>query len=166
MAGGKRFAEVSKGPDALMKDRTEPHSRRVAVDDEEFGEIRHLEHWPCRQGVLKCVEGGCRVVVPSKRVSPQETREWGGNEAEVLDELAVVSRKPQKTPKSSCRPCERLGGHSRDLIGVHGDPALGDDMAEVGHLRGAEGTLRALQVEVVCSKGVEDDAHMLQMLRP
>jgi hypothetical protein len=71
MAGGKWIAEVSEGPGALMKDRTEPHTRRVTVDDEELGEIQHLEHRPCRQGVLKGVEGGCRVVVPSKRVSPQ-----------------------------------------------------------------------------------------------
>jgi hypothetical protein len=71
MAGGKRLAEVGEGPSTLMKDRTEPRTRRVAVNDEELGEIQHLEHRPCRQGVLKGVEGGCRVVVPSKRVSPQ-----------------------------------------------------------------------------------------------
>jgi hypothetical protein len=44
MAGDKRLAEVSEGSGAFMKDRTKPRSRRVAVDDEEFGEIRHLEH--------------------------------------------------------------------------------------------------------------------------
>jgi hypothetical protein len=112
------------------------------------------------------VEGCCRVIVPGKRVLSQETHQRGCNEAEVFDELPVVPCQSQEAPEASCRPQGRPGGHCRDLVGVHGDPALGDDMAKIGHRCGAEGTFGALQVEVVCLQCLEDDAHMLEVLRP
>jgi hypothetical protein len=42
MSSGERAAEERDGADALVWHRTKPNVGRVAVDDEELVEVRHL----------------------------------------------------------------------------------------------------------------------------
>jgi len=133
MAPCKGATEVSEGSRALVKDGAEPRAQRVAVNHEGRVEVRHLQYRPGGQGALQRLECRRRIVIPCKRVSPQETRERGSDDAEVPDELPIVTRQTQEA-------LEGLGGagkwprsHGGDLVGVHGDTALGDDMAQIGH---------------------------------
>ena len=57
-----------------MKNGAEPHTRRVTVDDEDLVEVWHLEDRTRGEGGLQRPEGRLGVVVPSERVSAQETR--------------------------------------------------------------------------------------------
>jgi len=91
MADSERPAAVGEGSSALVKDGTKPRTRRVAIHDEEPVEVRHLQDWPRSEGGLECLKRRGRVVVPSKRVSPQETCQRGSDDAEILNELPVVA---------------------------------------------------------------------------
>ena len=103
VASCKWPAEVGEESRALVEDGSEPRARCIAVDHERRVEIRHLKHGPRRQGALECLESRRRVVVPHERVSPQETRERGRDDAEVADELPVVSCQAQEAAKAPGR---------------------------------------------------------------
>ena len=166
VASSERPAEEGKGSGAPVEDDTKPCARRVAVHREHLVEIRHLQHWRHREGAFQRLEGGLGVVIPSERVSPQETRQRCREDAEVLNKFLFVAGEPQEAPQSPCRTWSRSRRDRRDLVGVHGNPLGGDDMAEVGDGGGPKRTLGTLEVQAVSAEGVEDDPDVLQVLRP
>jgi hypothetical protein len=64
------------------------------------------------------------IIIPYKCILPQETRERGGDDVEVLDELPVVAREAQEAMKIACRLWQGLCSHGGNLVGIHGDIAL------------------------------------------
>ena len=72
MADSERPAAIGEGSSALVKDGTEPRTRRVAIHDEEPVEVRHLQDWPRSEGGLERLKRRGRVVVPSKRVTARD----------------------------------------------------------------------------------------------
>ena len=74
VASSERPAEEGKGSGALVEDDTKPRAESVTVHHEHLVEIWHLQHRPRRVGAFQRLEGGLGVVIPSERVSPQETR--------------------------------------------------------------------------------------------
>ena len=133
VTGREGTAEVGEGPDALVEDGAEPCARRVAVDHEGLSKVWHLKNRSCGQSALERLECRRRIVVPHKRVPPQETREWGGDDAEVLNEFPVVAREAEETTQATGRARQGPRSHDGDLVSVHGDATLGDHVAQVGH---------------------------------
>lgn len=64
MTGGKRPAKEGQWPIALVKDGAKPHARGIAIHDEQLVEVRHLEDWPWRKGLLEGLERLGRFRVP------------------------------------------------------------------------------------------------------
>lgn len=54
-------------------------------------------------------------------------------------------------------------GHGVDLVMVHGDVVGRDDVAKVGHRPLCEGTLCALEAQLVIPKNGEDSVDVLKM---
>lgn len=67
-------AEEGEGSRALVEDDAKPRTRSITVHDKDSVKVWHLQHGPCRQGVLECPEGQISLVVPGERVSSQEAR--------------------------------------------------------------------------------------------
>lgn len=135
MSSSERSTEVGEWSSTLMNS-AKPCPGRVAIDNEDLVEVRHLKHKACREGTLERREGHRFLIVPHERVSPQETYKWSHNEAKVLDELSIIPREAEKA-------AEVTGGLRRwpcanhdDLLGIHGHAASRDDMAQVGHRQG------------------------------
>jgi hypothetical protein len=90
VASSERPAEEGKGSGALVEDDTKPRAESVTVHHEHLVEIQHLQHRPRREGAFERLEGGLSVIIPSKRVSPQETRQWCHDDAEVPNKFPIV----------------------------------------------------------------------------
>jgi hypothetical protein len=96
--------------------------------------------------VLKRLERVLCLLITGEGVAGQEAGEWRRDEAEVADELPVVSCEPQESAKTSGGVRLRPSRDRLNLVRIHGDPRFRDDVAQVGHRRRPERALRALKV--------------------
>jgi hypothetical protein len=80
-----------------VKDGAKPRARGIAVHDEQLVEVRHLEDWPCRKGLLEGLEYLGRLRVPRESVAAQKACKGRDDEAEFLDEFLVVAGETQET---------------------------------------------------------------------
>ena len=98
MSSSKRSAEESKGSAALVEDGTKSRTRSIAIHHEALVEVRHLKYRADGEGALKRPERRLGVLIPSERVSPQETCKRGGDDPEVPEEFLVVAGQPEEAP--------------------------------------------------------------------
>jgi hypothetical protein len=52
-----------------VKDGSKPRARGIAVHDEPLVEVRHLEDWPCRKGLLEGLECLGHLYAPRESVA-------------------------------------------------------------------------------------------------
>ena len=100
VASGKRPAEERKRPVALMKDGTKPDARGIAVHHKELVEVGNLEDGPHGEGLLEGLERLGRLRSLGESVTAKEARQRRGDEAEVVDELPVVSGEAEEPAES------------------------------------------------------------------
>jgi hypothetical protein len=134
MPGGKRSAEERDGSGSLVEHGAKPNPGRVAVDDEQLVEVRHLEDGSSRQGAFKCLERVLRVLVPCEGAAEEKAGEGSYDEAKVADELPIVPGQPQEPAKAAGGARWRPGRYFRHLVCIHGDALGGDDVAQIGYL--------------------------------
>lgn len=93
-------------------------------------------------------------------------RGGGDDDAEVVDELAVVTCQPQESAQAAYRSGLWPGCHDLHLVVVHGDAVHRDDVAQVGGRCVPKGTLGAFDEEGVMAQGLKYCLDMLQVGRP
>jgi len=124
-------AEEGYRPLPLMQHRAEAGARCVAVHYELLGEVGLLQYWRHRQRTLEVVERRRSCVAPQERVPLEEGRQRCSDDAVVVDETPIVPREPQEPTKCLDGARKRPILDGLDLVNVHGNDAILDDVAEV-----------------------------------
>ena len=153
-------AEEGDGVSLLDEDSTKPVGRCVALDDEGLGEIRHSEHRCRGDCLLQGEESRSSLRTPGEALLLEERGERRGDGAVVVDELAVVARKPKEAAHRPCGARYRPIVNGLYLGGVHGHPCRRDRVAEVSDRGDPESTLGAFDEEGVLTKLAEDGAEV------
>ncbi|KAJ1270264.1 hypothetical protein BS78_06G040800 [Paspalum vaginatum] len=135
----------------LDQDRAEAERGRVALDDEQLGEVRHGEDGGGRDGGLERCECRSRRVGPREPLLLEQGHQWSSDRPIVVDELAVVACEDEEAAHRSGRAWDWLVMDRLHLGRVHGHTHRGYDMAEVGDGGGAKRTLGALDEELVAA---------------
>jgi len=122
------LSEEGERPRALEKNGAETRAGRVALDDEVPVKIRQLEDRRRREGLLQRPECEFCIVIPPETLL-EEGGERSRDDAEVADQAAVIPGQPEEVAHRPGQLGNRPIQHRLDLLLVHGDTLLGDDVA-------------------------------------
>lgn len=146
----------------LDEDDAEPVGGGVALDNELLGEVRKMHH---RQNVTASLRASNSTATSVVQRKPSLCRRVVKG-AVVAHELAVVSRDAQESPHSPSRAWLWPVTDHLHLGGIHRHAIGGDDVPQVLDGVDVEGTLGALDVELVMLKGGEDNSEVVEVHGP
>jgi hypothetical protein len=114
--------EECHGVLVLEENGPEAVRRGVALNHKGLSKVGQGQHWRRRDGRLEGGEGRARCLKPGEAILLQQSRQGGGGCTKILDELAVVARKPKETTDRTCLAGLWPVSDGLDLLRVHGHP--------------------------------------------